>query len=105
MVPGTGPYWALMSTNGEPGSAGYEPKAAECRDARNHKIRNDDNIPLPKGSARRPYPGHYGCPMEYILYFHPVSFFLLLFLFPRLISAVIDWMSTISTHGVALVRI
>jgi len=28
-----------------------------------------------------------------------------LFLFPRLISAAVDWMSTILPHGVALVRI
>ena len=37
------------------------------------------------------------------IYFHPVSFFfllLLLFLFPRLISAVGDWMSTILPHMV-----
>jgi len=40
--------------------------------------------------------------------FSSCFFFFLLFLFPRLISAVRDWMSTIlpqSTHGVALVRI
>jgi len=32
-------------------------------------------------------------------------FFLLLFLFPRLISAVADWMSALLAHGVALERI
>jgi len=38
----------------------------------------------------------------------PCGFFVLLFLFPRLISAVADWMYHVyhtSTHGVALVRI
>jgi len=43
------------------------------------------------------------------LYFHPVvsSIFLSSSFFPRLISAVGDWMSAChtSTHGVALVRI
>jgi len=39
------------------------------------------------------------------LYFHPVlwfllSFFFLIFLFPRLISAVADWMSAILPHMV-----
>jgi len=47
---------------------------------------------------------NYGRPMEYgrPLYFHPVSsfFFLSSFLFPRLISAVGDWMSTILPHKV-----
>jgi len=40
------------------------------------------------------------------LYFRPlVSSFFLLFFFPRLFSAVTDWMSTILPHDVALVRI
>jgi len=43
------------------------------------------------------------------IYFHTVvcsnSFFLSSFFFPRLISAVADWMSTILAHSVALVRI
>ena len=34
------------------------------------------------------------------LYFHHVSFFFLLFLFPRLISAAADWMSAILPHMV-----
>jgi len=40
----------------------------------------------------------------FILSFVFLSFFLLLFFFPRLIAAVADWMSTY-THGVALVQI
>ena len=53
---------------------------------------------------------YYGRPIGGSLYFCPVisiylSLFLLIF-FPRLVSAVGDWMSTITcTHGVALVRI
>ena len=46
---------------------------------------------------------HYGRPMEYgqpIIFSSYGFFFLLFFLFPRLISAVADWMSAIPLHMV-----
>jgi len=50
-------------------------------------------------AALRNTAGHY----IFALWF--LSIFLYLFFIPRLISAAAGWMSTMSAHGVALVRI
>jgi len=59
-----------------------------------------------KNYTQRTLSHNYGRPMEYLgipLYFRPVVssfFFFFLFFFPRLISAVGDWMSAILPHTV-----
>ena len=50
---------------------------------------------------------HYGRPAQqmWTLYFCPAVCSIFFFVFPRLISAVTDWMCTVLPHGLALVRI
>jgi len=47
----------------------------------------------------------YGIGQAIIFFVLWFFFFLSIFFFPRLFSAIADWMSTILPHGVALVRI
>ena len=84
----------LLSCTVDPASIGFDMSDVEIIEKLPQEVWSDFVIPLFMVAL---------CNRADHIYFHAVSsssFFFLLFLFPRLISAVGDWMSTILPHMV-----